>query len=603
MNWGYDKAKKLSEELLEITKQELIDNTNSKAKIAPHQLIIFYNYARVLDKLCFYKKARKIYRQILLICPSFIEAILCNALYLYRSGKYMDAIRKFEDAAGKAHDFGDIDSELNALLYIQRIYTEIGKRTDSETLLKKIDVLKKQNREIRNDEYSELVCANYMLCVSRNRHHQSYYKRLHEALQKFQQILVVNENNVYAVHGLAVAAAESLQLNIASDILTKLRDCTTTNSDILVNLGHVYSMQQQWDNALRCYEKAKKKLDEHQQGDIPLYIVRTLFAKKDFVAAKAKLHQILRYNPTQELYLYNLALIEEEFACDILRKDPKKRRLAEIENVMKMLENAKRLYQRLQVNKKTAAMIPHDKLAQHLDHIKNELIENARKHLEFQRNEEQRKEKKRLSEKKKLDKTLEKEKRQREKMQHLARLKQQEMKQKALLAKQRGKEINFIEPTDNGGKYPRANKKRKRDEVEEDIEEDEPPQKRQHTARDDNEDHMDQFLKRNRDEEGDDFDILNEEKSEKKTLRKKNKKKKKKKKKQKNKPQIDAAVWDRMKLKIQEIVENADLNTLTNRQVKNQLALCFPNVNIKTYKALIKEKINAVAQSKTDQND
>eukprot|EP01084_Bolivina_argentea_P107349 191926_1 len=132
---------------------------------------------------------------------------------------------------------------------------------------------------------------------------------------------------------------------------------------------------------------------------------------------------------------------------------------------MKMLENAKRLYQRLQVNKKTAAMIPHDKLAQHLDHIKNELIENARKHLEFQRNEEQRKEKKRLSEKKKLDKTLEKEKRQREKMQHLARLKQQEMKQKALLAKQRGKEINFIEPTDNGGKYPRANKKRKRDEV------------------------------------------------------------------------------------------------------------------------------------------
>ena len=114
------------------------------------------------------------------------------------------------------------------------------------------------------------------------------------------------------MHGIGVVAAESGELNLSKSILSKLRDHGSgssqlpCNADMLVNLGHVYSAYQQWDNALKQYEKALKKLQPHQQGDIPLYIVRTLFAKKDFAAAKMKLHQILRYNPTQELYLYTL---------------------------------------------------------------------------------------------------------------------------------------------------------------------------------------------------------------------------------------------------------------------------------------------------------
>eukprot|EP01084_Bolivina_argentea_P107694 192541_1 len=390
------------------------NNNNNSNKIASNQIIIQYNYARILDKLSFYKRARKIYRQILLSCPTFIEAILCNALYLYRSGKYMDCIRKLEDAASKAHEYNFIDIELNALLYIHRIYLEIGRRSDSENMLSKIDNLKRENRNIlsiRNDEYSELISANYLL---RNSRSINYYRRLHDALQKYQQILVVNENNVYAVHGLAVIAAESIDnLAISKQILssiTKVMNNQKCISDIYSNLGYIYSFEQDWDLALKCYEKAKKKMISFLDlGDIPLYIVRTLFAKKDFINAKLQLYQILRYNPTQELYLYNLALIEEEFACDILRKDPKKRTLIEIENVMKMLENAKRLYQRLQINKKTATQIPHDKLKQHLDHIKNELLQNAKKHLLFQKNQQIKNEKKRLLEEKKLNKQLEKE--------------------------------------------------------------------------------------------------------------------------------------------------------------------------------------------------
>merc|ERR1712228_645798 len=143
---------------------------------------------------------------------------------------------------------------------------------------------------------------------------------------------------------------------------------------------------------------------------------------------------------------------------------PQLRTLKEIENVMKMLENAKRIYQRLNYNKKTAATIPHDKLKQHLDHIKNELLENAKKHLEFQKSEELRKRKKRESEKRKYLKTLEKERREIE-------------KKKAEEAKKRGKEIMFQEP-ESGGIGPKRGKKRKSEPMDDEQQGMERPTKR-----------------------------------------------------------------------------------------------------------------------------
>ena len=617
----FEKAKKLSQELIELT-NESNNNNNNNDKIPHNQVVIQYNYARILDELCEYKKARKIYRQILITQPSFIEATLCNALYLYRSGKYKEAINKFEEAAKKAQEYGETQIQLDAYLYIHRINTQIGKRHDAEKILRQIDDFRKKSKPslgIQNDEYSELISANYILSYHRNRHNQNYYKRIHESLRRFQQVLVTNQNNIYAVHGIGVVAAESAELNLSKSILSKLKQSLNfdnnessslqCNADMMVNLGHVYSAYQQWDNALKCYEKAKKKLKPHELGDIPLYIVRTLFAKKDFINAKLKLHQILRFNPTQELYLYNLALIEEEYACDILRKDPKKRTLKEVENVMKMLQNAKRLYKRLDSNKKTYAGIPQEKLKQHLDHIRNELLQNAQKHLEFQRSEQERKEKKREQERRKLEKSIEKEKRKQFEKEQEEKRQNERLKQKAREVKQRGRGIVFHVPDSNGrgGSGPSRKRRRKQSQQNNDDMDQGPPTKKQRGSM---ADHMDQFgdrdnddnnnsnyNKHNRfndedDEDGGDYDMLNEEQVEKKKL-KKNKKKKKK----KHKGDIDEAKWVEMEIKIEDIVRNSDLNTLTNRQVKAKLSEFFPNVNIKAYKSRIKEKINEVAKT------
>ena len=86
--------------------------------------------------------------------------------------------------------------------------------------------------------------------------------------------------------------------------------------------------------------------------------------------------------------------------------------------------------------------------------------------------------------------------------------------------------------------------------------------------------------------------------------KKKLKKKKDKKKKNKGAGEgIDEGLWSKMEIKIEEIVRNADLNTLTNRQVKKQLMEHFPGVNIKAYKTRIKEKINAVAEQAQNENE
>merc|ERR1711916_265174 len=98
--------------------------------------------------------------------------------------------------------------------------------------------------------YSELISANYILSYHRNRHNQNYYKRIHESLRRFQQVLVTNQNNIYAVRGIGVVAAESAELNLSKSILSKLRDCFNSknessalqcNADMMVNLGHVFS--------------------------------------------------------------------------------------------------------------------------------------------------------------------------------------------------------------------------------------------------------------------------------------------------------------------------------------------------------------------------
>merc|ERR1712130_724537 len=104
----------------------------------------------------------------------------------------------------------------------------------------------------------------------------------------------------------------------------------------------------------------------------------------------------------------------------------------------------------------------------------------------------------------------------------------------------------------------------------------------------------------------------NESGSMKKKLKKKKKKKKKSKKGKKGKKKkkdddaqigkFDDFIWSQMEVKIEEIVRNADLNTLTNRQVKDKLRQCFEGINIKIYKTFIKDKINAVAQTLTTTN-
>merc|ERR1712176_516987 len=210
---------------------------------------------------------------------------------------------------------------------------------------------------------------------------------------------------------------------------------------------------------------------------------------------------------------------------------------------------------------------------------------------DFQKAEELRKQKRREKEKQKFDKQLERERREEERLKELERIKREHTKRKAEEAKRRGKEIMFQEPESGnvGGDGGRRGKKRKNAEPEEDLaEQDEAPPNKVRKFN-----HMGQFDKHSADEN--ENDILNESGETKKKLKKKKKKKNKKKKSSKDKKKkqkeigkFDDAIWSQMAIKIEEIVRNADLNTLTNRQVKDQLREQFVGVNMKIYKAQIK---------------
>eukprot|EP01084_Bolivina_argentea_P034458 63745_1 len=63
---------------------------------------------------------------------------------------------------------------------------------------------------------------------------------------------------------------------------------------------------------------------------------------------------------------------------------------------------------------------------------------------------------------------------------------------------------------------------------------------------------------------------------------------------------MDTKIWAKMEIKIEDIINNAELNTLTMNQIKTQLTECFPAVDMKIYKKKIKGKINEIVQKIID---
>ena len=68
------------------------------------------------------------------------------------------------------------------------------------------------------------------------------------------------------------------------------------------------------------------------------------------------------------------------------------------------------------------------------------------------------------------------------------------------------------------------------------------------------------------------------------------------------KNEIDPYLWRKVRKKIQDIVETSNLNTLTNREIKNKLKIQFPGLQINNqgFKKQIKDEITKCVQQKHD---
>merc|ERR1711969_422646 len=79
-------------------------------------------------------------------------------------GQFPLALRKLEEAAKRAHQYKLEELELDALLYIERVYSlHMGRRHEAEGVLKRVKQLRKASPALRLDEYSDLVEANWLL--------------------------------------------------------------------------------------------------------------------------------------------------------------------------------------------------------------------------------------------------------------------------------------------------------------------------------------------------------------------------------------------------------------------------------------------------------
>merc|ERR1712088_354745 len=97
-------SKNYFEQAYQRTKEEAVDDEQYSKEIS---YTIRYNLARVFEGLCQYDKAERLYKDILLECPNYIECYLRLGCMLRDRGQIYEASDKFKDALQFSNEHPD----------------------------------------------------------------------------------------------------------------------------------------------------------------------------------------------------------------------------------------------------------------------------------------------------------------------------------------------------------------------------------------------------------------------------------------------------------------------------------------------------------------
>ncbi|ETO33185.1 hypothetical protein RFI_03924 [Reticulomyxa filosa] len=339
---------------------------SQKYDINPDHIVLLYNYGLVMLALGKDKKCHRIMSKVLKLQEDFIEALLVIAVMYRKQGNTIMAISHLNKAIDLAKKKELNSLQIDARLLLAETFDQQHDRTGVRDQL---EMIANEIPEGKHDPYSILLNSD-MIVKGRARkdRKKDSLSQLVEAARGYCKVLMSYRDNALAAHGLGVVYAELGELEQAKSIFQDLREATNM-PELSVNLGNICAAHKHWDAAIKLYEKALRQLPNEEYGDIPNYLARALFAKKEYKRCKQVLLKALRQFPTNEIYLYNYAYTCEMESIDVLRQD----------NLGTLtLENAEESLESLKVS-----LTMFENLQQHFTHIADDMKHKITEHIAF----------------------------------------------------------------------------------------------------------------------------------------------------------------------------------------------------------------------------
>ncbi|XP_069936971.1 RNA polymerase-associated protein CTR9 homolog [Cherax quadricarinatus] len=274
---------------------------------------IKYNSARLHEMFCQYDKAEKLYKEILQDHPNYVDCYLRLGCMARDRGQIYDASDWYKEALRMNNEHPDAWSLMGNLHLAKNEWGPGQKKF--ERILK--------NPSTTTDSYSLIALGNVWLTTLHQPNRDKEKERKHQdrALAMYKTVLRTDPRSIWAANGIGAVLAHKGYINEARDIFAQVREATADFSDVWMNIAHIYVEQKQFINAIQMYENCQKKFFKYPNVEVLGYLARAYFKAAKLKEAKYTLLKARHVAPHDTVILYNLALVLQRLAMQVLRDE------------------------------------------------------------------------------------------------------------------------------------------------------------------------------------------------------------------------------------------------------------------------------------------
>ncbi|KAL7754168.1 protein required for normal CLN1 and CLN2 G1 cyclin expression [Sorochytrium milnesiophthora] len=305
---------------------------------------IMYNTARLFEDLQSDAEAEKFHRAVLARHSFYFDSQIRLGVISQSRGQLQEAADHYQMVLDQDPKNVEAHCQLGALQLTQN-QTRAAKK-NFERVLQSID---------KFDVTSLLQLANLYLFGSVGKEKsEEKSKNLSEAWKVFDKVLQLDPRNPVAANGIAIALREKGWTEEALLLFEQVRESDANVPYFTINYAHMLTEMQQYQRAIRLYEKASEKFFENRNPEVLVAVARAyyLFGKSSkspeyLRSAMRCLQKALHIFPKDRTQLFNLAVVQQDLTVTITGERIDKVSVDEMRDALKHATMAIRTFNNL----------------------------------------------------------------------------------------------------------------------------------------------------------------------------------------------------------------------------------------------------------------